>query len=153
MSENLHYCLKNLKNVMQFIFKFACFSILFFKTSFAFLINLNRHFLKINICFIHHISHHSRFVNDVALQYYCIYSKLKNKIKLINSTQNLKRKNYVFFLNFLQSHAKNIFWDNSINVSLRRIDLMFNYKITLYWYCYYWIKTVICMNWKTKQKL
>ena len=77
--KNLYYCLKNLKSLMQFIFEFVCFLILFFKTSFAFLINLNRYFLRINIRFIHHISYHSRLVVDVALQYRCIYSKLKNE--------------------------------------------------------------------------
>ena len=66
---------------MQFTFEFVCFSILFFKTSLAFLINLNRHLLKINIRFIHYISHHSCFVVDVASQYYYVYLKSKNEIK------------------------------------------------------------------------
>ena len=78
--KNLYYYLKNLKNLMQFIFEFVFF-FLFFTTSLAFLINLNQHVSKINIYFIHHISHHSYFVVDVASQYYCIYSKLKNEIK------------------------------------------------------------------------
>ena len=75
----LHYCLKNLKSLMQFTFEFVYFSILFFKTSFAFLINLNRYLSRINICFIYYISHYSRFVNDVALQYRCLYLKLKKR--------------------------------------------------------------------------
>ena len=88
MKKNLHYCLKNfhyylknLKSLMQFTFEFVCFLILFLKTSLASLINLNRHFSKIDICFIHHISHHSRLIVDVALQHRCAYSKLKNEIK------------------------------------------------------------------------
>ena len=79
--KNLHYCLKNLKNLMQFIFEFVYFSVLFLKTSLAFLINFNQHLLKINIYFIHRISHYSRFVDDVALQYCCICLKSKNEIK------------------------------------------------------------------------
>ena len=67
---------------MQFTIEFVYFSVLFFKTSLAFLINLNRYFLKINIRFIYYISHHSCFVVDVASQYRCIYLKLKNEIKL-----------------------------------------------------------------------
>ena len=120
--KNLHYCLKNLKNLIQFTFEFVCFLVLFFKTSLAFLINLNQHFSRINIRFIHHISHYSHLVVDVASQYRCVCSKSRNEIKnLINSIQNLRRKNYVFFLNFLQSHAKNIFRNSSVDVSLRRI--------------------------------
>ena len=79
--KNFHYCLKNLKNLMQFTLEFIYFLILFFKTSFAFLINLNQHFSRINARFIHHISHHNYLVVDIALQYYCICSKLKNEIK------------------------------------------------------------------------
>ena len=79
--KNFHYCLKNLKSLMQFTFEFVCFSILFLKTSLAFLINFNRHLLRINIRFIHHISHHNRLVVDVASQYRCVYSKSKNEIK------------------------------------------------------------------------
>ena len=79
--KTLHYCLKNLKSLMQFTLKFIYFSILFFKMSLAFLINFNQHLLKINIRFIHYILHYSRFVDDVASQYYYIYLKSKNEIK------------------------------------------------------------------------
>ena len=79
--KNFHYCLRNLKTLMQFTFEFVCFLVLFFKTSLAFLINLNRHLLRINIRFIHYISHHSRLVVDVALQYRCVNLKSKNEIK------------------------------------------------------------------------
>ena len=45
----------------------------------------------------------------------------KRNENLIDLFQNLRRKSYIFFLNFLQSYAKNIFRNNLIDVSLRRI--------------------------------
>ena len=39
--KNFYYCLRNLKSLMQFTFKFAYLLNLFFKTSLAFLINFN----------------------------------------------------------------------------------------------------------------
>ena len=120
--KDLLYCLRNLKSLMQFIFEFVYFLILFLKTSFASLINLNRYFLKINIRFIHHISHYNCLVVDVASQYRCICSKSRNEIKFDSFNSKFQtQKLFVFFLNFLQSHAKNIFRNNSIDVSLRKI--------------------------------
>ena len=66
---------------MLFTFEFVYLLILFLKTLLVFLINFNRHLLKINIRFIHYILHHNRFIVDVALQYHYVYSKSKNKVK------------------------------------------------------------------------
>ena len=86
---------------MQFIFEFIYFSILFFKTSFAFLINFNRHLSRIDIYFIYHISYYSCLVINVASQYRYIYLNLKNKIKFDSFNSNFQTQKLYIFSEFL----------------------------------------------------